>query len=127
MNLPPIWPIANLVIFDCDSTLSTIEGIDELARMTGHEYDVAMLTKRAMEGDIPLEAVYGHRLVTANPNQEQVRAIASLYRETVVPDAPAVIEAVNCFVWPGANTAVPGCMPNSVICAATSGVITATS
>ena len=53
MNLPPIWPIANIVIFDCDSTLSTIEGIDELARMTGHEYDVAILTKRAMEGDVP--------------------------------------------------------------------------
>ena len=95
MTLPPIWPIANLVIFDCDSTLSTIEGIDELARMTGHEYDVAMLTKRAMEGDIPLEAVYGHRLVTANPNQEQVRAIANLYRQTVIPDARAVIEALQ--------------------------------
>jgi phosphoserine phosphatase len=95
MKLPPIWPIANIVIFDCDSTLSTIEGIDELARMTGHEYDVATLTKRAMEGDIPLEAVYGHRLVTANPNQEQVRAIAKLYRETVIPDAKAVIEALQ--------------------------------
>ncbi len=95
MTLPPIWPIANIVIFDCDSTLSTIEGIDELGRMTGHEYDVAMLTKRAMEGDIPLETVYGHRLVTANPNQEQVRAIANLYRETVIPDARAVIEALQ--------------------------------
>jgi phosphoserine phosphatase len=95
MNLPPIWPIANIVIFDCDSTLSTIEGIDELARMTGHEYDVAMLTKRAMEGDIPLETIYGHRLVMANPNQEQVRAIANLYRETVISDAKAVIEALQ--------------------------------
>jgi phosphoserine phosphatase len=95
MNLPPIWPIANIVIFDCDSTLSTIEGIDELARMTGHEFDVAMLTKRAMEGDIPLESVYGHRLVTAQPNQEQVRAIANQYRETVVPEAQSVIEALQ--------------------------------
>jgi phosphoserine phosphatase len=95
MTLPPIWPIANIVIFDCDSTLSTIEGIDELARMTGFEYDVAMLTKRAMEGDIPLEAVYGQRLVTVNPNQEQVRTIANQYRQTVVPDAQAVIEALQ--------------------------------
>jgi phosphoserine phosphatase len=54
-----------------------------------------MLTKRAMEGDIPLEAVYSHRLVTANPTQEQVRAIANLYRETVIPDARAVIEALQ--------------------------------
>jgi phosphoserine phosphatase len=93
--LPPIWPIANIVIFDCDSTLSTIEGIDELARMTGQEYDVARLTKRAMEGDVPLESVYGHRLVTVNPTQEQVKKIAQAYRETVIPDAMAVIAALQ--------------------------------
>lgn len=94
-HLPPIWPTADIVIFDCDSTLSTIEGIDELARMTGHEYDVAMLTKRAMEGDVPLESVYGHRLVTVNPTQEQVRAIANHYRETVIPDAVELISALQ--------------------------------
>jgi len=94
-QLPPIWPVANVVIFDCDSTLSTIEGIDELARMTGHEYDVAQLTKRAMEGDLPLESVYGHRLVTVNPTQEQVREIAKHYRETVVPDAREVVDALQ--------------------------------
>jgi len=92
---PPVWPITNHVIFDCDSTLSTVEGIDELARMTGNEYDVAILTKKAMEGDVPLESVYGHRLVTVNPNQEQVRAIANTYRETVVPDAQEVITALQ--------------------------------
>ena len=94
-QLPPVWPVSNIVIFDCDSTLSTIEGIDELARMTGHEYDVALLTKRAMEGDVPLESVYGHRLVTVNPTQSQVRAIAKRYQETVVPDAPELIHALQ--------------------------------
>jgi phosphoserine phosphatase len=94
-SLPPIWPVSNIVIFDCDSTLSTIEGIDELARMTGQEDSVAQLTKRAMEGDVPLESVYGHRLITVNPTQEQVRAIAKHYRETVVPDAKEVIEALQ--------------------------------
>jgi len=94
-TLPTVWPVANIVIFDCDSTLSTIEGIDELARMTGQESDVAILTKRAMEGDVPLESVYGHRLVTVNPTQEQVRAIANEYRETVIPDAPDVIAALQ--------------------------------
>ena len=92
---PHIWPLSNLVIFDCDSTLSTIEGIDELARMSGHEHDVAMLTKRAMEGDIPLEAVYGHRLTTTNPTQTQVREIANIYRDTVVDGAREVIEALH--------------------------------
>ncbi len=93
--LPRVWPLTNIVIFDCDSTLSTIEGIDELARMTGHEYDVAMLTKRAMEGDVPLESVYGHRLVTVNPTQAQVRAIANAYRKTVISDAYEVVTALQ--------------------------------
>jgi phosphoserine phosphatase len=95
MTPPSIWPLSNIVIFDCDSTLSKIEGIDELARMTGHEHDVAVLTKQAMEGDIPLESVYSHRLVTVNPTQAQVQLIAKHYRETVIPDAEQTIAALQ--------------------------------
>jgi len=92
---PPFWAIFDVVIFDCDSTLSTLEGIDELARLNGREHDVAALTKRAMEGDIPLEAVYDHRLVTVSPTREQVRHIARRYRETLVPYAQEVIAALQ--------------------------------
>lgn len=95
LSLPAVWPVSRLVIFDCDSTLSTIEGIDELARMTGTEHDIAVLTKRAMEGDVPLESVYGHRLVTAQPTRGQVQAIARRYRETVIADAKAVVTALQ--------------------------------
>ncbi len=91
----PVWPVHNLVIFDCDSTLSSVEGIDELARLSGREHDVAVLTKRAMEGDVPLESVYGHRLGVTQPTQAQVRKIARLYRKTVVTGAREVIEALQ--------------------------------
>jgi len=94
---PPIWPIFNNVIFDCDSTLTTVEGIDELARITGQDRDIALLTKRAMEGDIPLEAVYGHRLTLANPTQEEVLKITQIYRETAIPDAKEVIRGLKKF------------------------------
>jgi phosphoserine phosphatase len=90
-----IWPVHNLVIFDCDSTLSAVEGIDELARMGGMEHEVASLTKRAMEGDIPLEAVYGHRLGATRPTREQVQAIAGIYRDTVVKAAGEVVSALQ--------------------------------
>lgn len=102
---PPIWPITDLVIFDCDSTLSRIEGIDELAGLVARESEpdsgqqlalnVAALTKRAMEGDIPLESVYGIRLGSVNPTQAQVNHISSIYRQTAVPDGRAVIEALQ--------------------------------
>ncbi len=98
-NQPLVWPISNLVIFDCDSTLSRVEGIDELARISSGAEEtalkIAQLTKRAMEGDIPLEFVYGQRLGTVNPTQEEVRTIAKIYRENVIPEAKAVIEALQ--------------------------------
>ncbi len=102
---PPIWPITDLVIFDCDSTLTTVEGIDELANLVASESEadsgqqvalnVAALTKRAMEGDVPLESVYGLRLGSVNPTQAQVSHIANIYRQSAIPDGQAVIEALQ--------------------------------
>jgi phosphoserine phosphatase len=100
---PPVWPVAGLVIFDCDSTLAAIEGIDELAHLAEHEgqdaerlaFRIASLTKKAMEGDLPLETVYRQRLVAMNPTQAQVRRLAGLYREKVIPDASQVVQALQ--------------------------------
>lgn len=91
----PIWPVAEVVIFDCDSTLSAVEGIDEIARLTGSESHVAALTKSAMDGEIALEHVYDHRLDRSNPTREQVSFIRDIYRENVIPDAPDVIAALR--------------------------------
>ena len=43
-----------LLIFDCDSTLSAIEGIDELARVRGPEVfkRVEEMTNDAMDGSV---------------------------------------------------------------------------
>lgn len=102
---PPLWPVYTLVIFDCDSTLTAIEGIDELANIAEREgrnsekiaFNVASLTKKAMEGDIPLEAVYGQRLMAVKPTQAQVRQLAGLYRENAIRDARLVVEALQAF------------------------------
>ncbi|HUN24492.1 MAG TPA: HAD-IB family phosphatase [Anaerolineales bacterium] len=90
-----VWGFTDLVIFDCDSTLSSIEGIDELAHMTGSQNAISALTKRAMEGDIPLESVYGKRLEVAQPTLSQVQAITELYQQNVIPDAQAVVQALT--------------------------------
>ena len=54
----------NSVVLDVDSTLSGVEGIDWLAALRGPEVEAwsAALTARAMEGLIPIEAVYGERM-----------------------------------------------------------------
>lgn len=89
------WASFDLIFFDCDSTLSTIEGIDELARLKGKEQRVGLLTDKAMNGELDLAEVYGKRLQAIRPTRGQLKAIEERYWETIVPDAAAVIAALR--------------------------------
>lgn len=81
------------VVFDCDSTLSAIEGIDELG--AEHREEIEALTDAAMRGDVPLESVYGRRLELIRPARQRVEALARQYVETLVPDAAGVVRALR--------------------------------
>lgn len=81
------------VVFDCDSTLSTLEGIEELA--SDHRAEVEALTEAAMRGDIPLEQVYGRRLELVRPTRWRVLALGKRYIETLVPDARETVAALQ--------------------------------
>lgn len=83
-------PPYRTVIFDCDSTLSTIEGIDELAGAT-HRDALAELTERAMTGEIALEEVYGLRLRRVRPSRAEVERVARRYVETLVDGMEALV------------------------------------
>src|SRR5690606_34008963 len=89
------WSTFDLIFFDCDSTLSAIEGIDELARFKGKEWRVGILTQKAMDGDLDLRDVYGKRLQAIRPTRGQLKAIEERYWETLVPDAAEVIAALR--------------------------------
>ena len=92
---PPRWPVYRHVIFDCDSTLTGIEGIDELASHPDTRQRVADLTRSAMDGNVNLETVYGERLEILHPTRGAVRALRSRYRKHVVKDAAALIQALQ--------------------------------
>jgi phosphoserine phosphatase len=74
----------DVICFDCDSTLSKIEGIDELARRAGCFEAMAKLTDMAMNGELPLEAVYGKRLSTIKPDKANIDWLADLYIAEIV-------------------------------------------
>ncbi len=93
--MTPRWKTCDLIFFDCDSTLSTIEGIDELARLKGKELRVSVLTDKAMNGELDLSEVYGKRLKALRPSLAQLKAVEDLYARTIVPDAPEVIHALQ--------------------------------
>lgn len=81
------------MVFDCDSTLSAVEGIQELGR--DHQHEIERLTDAAMEGIIPLEDVYGRRLELAHPNRARVESLTRRYIEALVPDARETVAALR--------------------------------
>ncbi len=89
------WPPYDHIFFDCDSTLTTIEGIDVLAELTGKRWRVEVLTQAAMDGDLDLSDVYERRLKAVRPTKSQIRDIRRAYKRNLVEDAENVIAALQ--------------------------------
>jgi phosphoserine phosphatase len=84
----------DIICFDCDSTLSKIEGIDELARRVGLGDEMSELTNAAMNGIVPLEAVYEQRLSLIRPDQASIDWVADLYISEIVDGVQAVFSTL---------------------------------
>ena len=93
-------PPYGTIVFDCDSTLSTIEGIEFLA--SDHQTQIQALTRRAMNGELPLEEVFGERLELVRPSEEDLERAGRAYVETALPHGPqlcAALLALGKQVW----------------------------
>ena len=90
-----------IIAFDCDSTLSAIEGIDELGRSRGPAVfaQIEAMTHDAMNGRLPVEAVFGRRLELIQPSRADAEAVGRRYVETVEPTAQATIAALKSRGW----------------------------
>lgn len=90
-----------LLCLDCDSTLSAIEGVDELARRRGPDVFAAVerMTREAMDGAIPLEEVFRRRLELIRPTRADVAAVGELYVRTVEPTARETLAALRARGW----------------------------
>lgn len=84
------------VVLDVDSTLCGVEGIDWLAQRRGTDVAdrIRALTDRAMNGEIPLDAVYGDRLALIRPGADDIEALSRVYRQTIAPGAADAIRAL---------------------------------
>lgn len=81
------------VVFDCDSTLVAVEGIDELSGPFRDQ--IQALTDAAMDGAVPLEDVYGRRLEIIRPTRAQVDAVGREYVRTLLPHARETVAALR--------------------------------
>lgn len=94
MPTDPRWQLQtpiNAIIFDCDGTLSTIEGIDELANENHVGTSVQLLTSEAMGKTGINPDLYRERLQLVQPNKLQVDKLGETYYAHRVPDACEVI------------------------------------
>ncbi len=84
----------DIVCFDCDSTLSKIEGIDELGRQSGLYDELVTLTNAAMNGELALEDVYGKRLALIKPDKAKMDWLADLYITEMVEGVEEVFSTL---------------------------------
>ena len=97
------WQLGNpidAVIFDCDGTLSQIEGIDELALQSGVGPSVKLLTEEAMSTTGLTPNLYKERLELVRPSLSQVIELGTTYYERVMEDAVDVIKIFKHFHKP---------------------------
>jgi phosphoserine phosphatase len=70
-----------LIVFDMDSTLITVECIDEIADFAGKKTEVAAITELAMRGELDFNAALNRRLALLEGLDESV--LAQVYEQRV--------------------------------------------
>ena len=80
------------VVFDCDGTLSEIEGIDVLAEENGVAQEVERLTQEAMSVTGITENIYHDRLQYTKPTRQQLEKLGEVYYQYRSEHVESVIE-----------------------------------
>ncbi|MEM6911854.1 MAG: HAD-IB family phosphatase [Verrucomicrobiota bacterium] len=90
-----------LLVFDCDSTLSAIEGVDEMARLRGEAIfaEVAELTTQAMNGEIPIQSIFARRLALIRPDRALCTQIGALYLQHLAPGIEETLRVTRQAGW----------------------------
>ena len=93
----PLKEPIDAIIFDCDGTLSTIEGIDELANHNQVGAIVQRMTQEAMGKTGMSPELYEKRLALVKPNEAQIKTLSEEYIQNRVPHIDEVIRLFNKF------------------------------
>lgn len=88
------------IVFDCDGTLSGIEGIDELARMNGVGEQVEHLTAEAMGGGGLSPDLFHRRLKLVMPTQTQLQELTRRYFQSKTLDILSVLNTFHLLKKP---------------------------
>jgi phosphoserine phosphatase len=84
-----------LLVADMDSTMITIECIDELADYAGIKAEVAAVTEAAMRGELDFEAALDARVALLRDMDESVLARCHAERLRIMPGAIALVRTMR--------------------------------
>lgn len=90
------------IIFDVDSTLVTIEGLDFLAKIKNKQHELEPLTRQAMNGELSMREAMRIKLHTLQPSYEDLRKMGDAYLRHIVPGAREIIHELHArghIVW----------------------------
>ncbi|MBX7152272.1 HAD-IB family phosphatase [bacterium] len=83
------------IFFDCDSTLSSIEGIDELADLKGKKPEIAVITDQTMNGGLDFLTALRQRLEVIRPSRSDLHKVGELYIQKITPGAVETIRQLH--------------------------------
>jgi phosphoserine phosphatase len=84
-----------LLVADMDSTMITVECIDELADYAGLKAEVAEVTERAMRGELPFERALAERVALLKGLEEDVLGRCYEERVRMTPGAEALVRTMR--------------------------------
>jgi phosphoserine phosphatase len=94
-----VQPVANrekkLLVADMDSTMITVECIDELADYAGIKPQIAAVTEAAMRGELDFEAALDARVALLKGLDERVIERCLAERVTIMPGAKTLIRTMK--------------------------------
>jgi phosphoserine phosphatase len=83
------------ILFDVDSTLVSIEGLDWIAKMKGKEKEVAQLTARAMNGGLPMREAMRVKMDILRPGYLDLMKMGDAYIANIVPGARETVQILQ--------------------------------
>ena len=87
--------VRSLIVADMDSTMITIECIDELADYAGIKPQIAEVTERAMRGELDFEEALRSRVALLEGLPETVIAQCLAERVEIMPGARALVRTIR--------------------------------
>ena len=87
--------VRSLIVADMDSTMITIECIDELADYAGIKPQIAEVTERAMRGELDFEEALRSRVALLKGLSENVIDQCLVERVVIMPGARALVQTIR--------------------------------